>query len=348
MNLVTGGTGLLGSHIVEQLRLGDRPVRVLVRPGADVSWLRSQNVQLVEGDLCDLSSVLKACEGVQCVYHAAARVGDWGPWEDFQRITIEGSANLFEAAERTAVPRFIHISSISVYGHVNSPGLEIDETAPLGQKVFRWSYYTRAKVAVEKELWRRHESGSKVKYTVIRPSWLYGPRDRATIGRLVAMVREGKAKLLGTGDNRLNVVYAGNVAEACILAADNPRAVGQAYNCSNDGELTQREYFNLVAKAAGAPSVEKRVAYGVAYRVAFALECVGHLLKLKKPPLVTRYAVWLMGRDTYFKADKARRELGWKTTVGYEEGIPMTVRWYLGKTSSPPMKSRPREMAASA
>ncbi len=328
MNLVTGGTGLLGSHMVEQLRKRGRPVRVLVRRGAEVSWLKSQGVELAEGDLGDPASIAKACRGVQCVYHAAARVGDWGPWADFVRVTVEGSRNLFDAAQGCGVPRFIHISSISVYGHVNQRGLVVDETAPLGQCLYKWSYYTRAKVMVENELWRRHREGGKVKFTVIRPSWLYGPRDRATIGRLVAMVRDGRAKLLGDGDNRLNVVYAGNVAEACILAADNPAAIGEAYNCSNDGELTQREYFNLIAESIGAKSVTKQVPYKVAYRAAFLLECIGHLFRLRKPPLVTRYAVWLMGRHTFFSAQKARDQLGWKSSVGYREGIPMTIRWY--------------------
>src|SRR4029077_5883999 len=125
-----------------------------------------------------------------CIYHAAARVGDWGPWPDFVATTINGSRRLFDAAEAAGVTRFIHISSISVYGHVNQPGLVLDETAPLGVNVHKWSYYTRAKVIVERELWRRHAAGTAVKYTVIRPSWLYGPRDRATIARLISMVRD--------------------------------------------------------------------------------------------------------------------------------------------------------------
>jgi nucleoside-diphosphate-sugar epimerase len=328
MNLVTGGTGLLGSHIVEQLRQRGRSVRALVRKGADTRWLKSQDVELVEGDITDAASLDRACEGVQCIYHAAARVGDWGPWDEFVRITIDGSRNLFDAAERAGVPRFIYVSSISVYGHVNQKGLIVDETAPLGVNVHRWSYYTRAKVIAEQELWRRHAAGSKVKYSVIRPSWLYGPRDRATIARLTRMIREGKAKILGEGSNRLNVVYAGNVAEGCILAADNPAAVGQAYNCSNDGELSQQQYFNLLAKAIGEPPVSKHVPFKVAYAAAFVLECIGHLFKFKNPPMITRYAVWLMGRDTFFSAEKARKELGWQSTVTYEEGIPATIRWF--------------------
>ena len=260
----------------------------------------------MEGDLSDRVSLDRACTGVQCIYHAAAQVGDWGPWRDFVRITIDGSFNLFDAAEKAGVPRFIHISSISAYGHVNKPGLVVDETAPLGVKVHRWSHYTRAKVTVEEELWRRHAAGSKVKYTVIRPSWLYGPRDRTTIARLANLVRTGQAKLLGDGENRLNVVYAGNVAEAAIAAAGSEQAVGQAYNCSNDGVMTQKQYFNMLAEALGAPPVTKSVPYKLAFRVAFVLECFGHLFKRKKPPMVTRYSVWLMGRRCFFSSFRCR------------------------------------------
>lgn len=328
MNLVTGGTGLLGSHIVEQLIKRGRPVRALVRKGSDTRWLKSQGVELVEGDLTDKEALRKACVGADYVYHAAARVGDWGPWHEFVEFTINGTANMIEAVAAAKVKRYIHISSISTYGHVNGKGLEIDETAPLGVGLYKWSYYSRAKVEADKLVRAAHKEG-RICATIIRPSWIYGPRDRATIARLVTAIRNKKIKLIGDGDNRLNVVYAGNVAEGCILAADNEKAAGQEYNCCNDGVLTQKQYFNMVAAALGEPPVTKKVPYKVAYNAGFILECIGHLFRFKKPPLITRYSVWLMGRHSFFKADKARRELGWQPTVTYEQGIPMTVQWYL-------------------
>ena len=145
--MVTGGTGLLGSHIVEQLRRRNRRVRALVRPGADDSWLRTQGVELVGGDLANTSSLLTACRDVRIVYHAAAQVGDWGPWEDFVKVSIEGTRNMVEAAIGARVARFLHISSISAYGHVNGEGLILDESAPLGRCINRWGYYSRAKAA---------------------------------------------------------------------------------------------------------------------------------------------------------------------------------------------------------
>jgi 2-alkyl-3-oxoalkanoate reductase len=326
MNLVTGASGLLGSHIVEQLRLRNRPVRAIVRPNSDRSWLEAHDVEFVEGDLSDRGSLEKACRGVKTVYHAAARVGDWGPWSEFVQITINGTRNLAEAASAAGCERFIHISSISAYGHPNGEGLVFDETAPLGTNLHKWSYYSRAKVEAEKQLWAMHKAG-KLPLTVIRPSWLYGPRDRATIFRLAKMLHDGKVKILGDGENRLNVVYAGNVAEGAILAADSPTALGQAYNLCNDGVMTQKQWQNLLARELGAPEVTKHVPYAVAYRVAYVLECIGHAFKLKKPPMVTRYAVWLMGRRCFFSAEKARNELGWKSTVSYEEGVKKTVAW---------------------
>jgi nucleoside-diphosphate-sugar epimerase len=101
MNLVTGATGLLGSHIVEQLRKRGQPVRVLVRPGSDRSWLTAQNVEFAEGDITDPASLRQACAGVEVVYHAAAKVGDWGPWEEFERVTIGGTRNVIAAAVRS-------------------------------------------------------------------------------------------------------------------------------------------------------------------------------------------------------------------------------------------------------
>lgn len=326
MNLITGATGLLGSHVVEQLRLRNRPVRVLVRPGSDTSWLQTQGVEFVEGDICDPASLSRACKDVSVIYHAAARVGDWGPWEEFEHITIHGTRNLAEAAAAAGCTRFVHFSSISTYGHPDGEGLVLDETAPLGSNLHKWSYYSRAKVEAEHLLWAMHEAG-RLRLTVIRPSWLYGPRDRATIFRLARILREGKCKILGDGENRLNVVYAGNVAEGAILAADSPQAIGQAYNCCNDGDMKQKEWMNILARALGAPPVTKHVPYKVAYNVAFLLEIIGHLFHLKKPPMVTRYAVWLMGRRCYFSAEKARQQLGWKSTISYAEGVKQTVAW---------------------
>jgi nucleoside-diphosphate-sugar epimerase len=211
-----------------------------------------------------------------------------------------------------------------VYGHVNGTGLVLDESAPLAQNLARWSYYSRAKVEAEKLVWGMHESG-RLPVTVIRPSWMYGPRDRVSLPRIVAAIRRRRLKLLGDGNNRVNVVHAANVAEAAIMAAHAEHAVGQAYNCSHDGMLTQREYFNRIASAIGQPEITATVPYRVAATAGFMFECVGRLLRTVSPPMITRYSAWLMGRTCFFECTKIKEHLGWSSTVSYDEGIPAAV-----------------------
>lgn len=326
MNLVTGATGLLGSHIAEKLRQAGEPVRVLVRKGSDTAFLESIGAELAWGDITDAASLAQAFKGVRVVYHAAAQVGDWGRWDRFVAVTIEGTRNMLNAARDAKVQRFLHISSISTYGHVNGNGLVLDETAPLGAHLYTWAYYSRSKVEAEKLAWEYHNRGDIV-LTVVKPSWLYGPRDRASMPRLIRMIKSRKIKLLGDGTNRLNLTYAGNEAEGCILAANSPKGVGQIYNLSDDGVITQEQYVNTIARCVGAKPITVKVPYGLAYRVGFLMELIGHAIGKKNPPMFTRYSAWLMGRRVFFSCEKARRELGWKPTVGYEEGIRQSVKW---------------------
>ena len=328
MDLITGATGLLGSHIAEQLRAAGREVRALVRPASDTRFLDSIGVEKAVGDVTDPAGLAEAMAGVETVYHAAAQVGDWGRWERFVAVTIDGTRNMIAAAAGAKVKRFLHVSSISAHGHPDGDGLVLDETAPLGVNLHKWSYYSRAKARAEALAWEAHRN-REIPLTVVRPSWLYGPRDRASLPRLIRAIRDGKGKLIGDGTNRLNLTYAGNEAEGCILAAGSDKALGESYNLSCDGEITQAEYLNKIAACIGAKPVTKKVPYRIVRSAAFWMELFGHAFGRKKPPLVTRYVVWLIGRRCFFSPEKARRELGWQPTVGYDEGIEASVKWCL-------------------
>jgi len=326
MNLITGATGLLGSYVAEKLVKEGKSVRALVRATSDTRYLDQWGVEKAIGDVTDRDSLDAAFEGVTHVYHAAAKVGDWGPWGQFVAISIDGTKNMLDAAKQAGVKRFLHVSSISAYGHPNGVGLVLDETAPLGVDLYKWSYYSRAKAEAEKIVWQYHERGD-VPVTVVKPSWLYGRRDRASMPRLIRAIQAGKGKLIGSGENRLNLAHAESVAEGCIMAANSDIAVGEAYNMASDGDITQKCYLNTIAECLNVKPVTRRVPYKVARSAAFAMELFGHAFRTAKPPLVTRYAVWLMGRQCFFSSQKAVRDLGWKPAIGYDEGIPQAVQW---------------------
>ncbi|WP_406693712.1 NAD-dependent epimerase/dehydratase family protein [Singulisphaera sp. Ch08] len=332
-DLVTGGTGLLGSHIAEQLVAQGRRVRALVRAGSATAFLESLGVEIIRGNLSDPAACARATQGVEVVYHAAAKVGDWGRWSQFQTDCIDATRNLATAASVAGVGRFLHISSTSAYGHPHDQVEPIDESAAMGQNVWVWDPYTRSKVECERILWQLAES-DRLAVTVIRPSWLYGERDRTTVARLVDRLRRGKVPMIGRGDNPLSAVYAGIVAEAAILASRDPGSAGEAYNITNQGRITQREFLNLFAEACNAPPVVKRVPYRAVYSAAFLLEAHGRLTRRPRPPLITRYATWLMGRELEYSTEKARIRLGWEPVMTYRQSIERSVQWYLDHETS--------------
>ena len=326
-SLVTGATGLLGSHLAEQLCRRGTHVRALVRPTSQTDFLRGLGVECVVGDLTSPESCRQALQGVDCVYHAAAKVGDWGWWPEFERDCLVATGVLARAARDEGVRRFVHVSSTSAYGHPHEGGPPIDETNPLGQHLWPvWDYYTRSKVECEKILWGLVPDGLRL--TIIRPSWLYGERDRTTTARIVRRLRSGIVSLMGPGDNPLSAVYAGCVAEAAILAANQGAAEGQAYNVTDQGPINPRDFFDLWAKVAGTPPVTRHLNYRLVFAASLGFEAWARLWRSQTPPLITRYATWLMGRNLSYSTAKARTELGWTPSCTYQEGIARTFRWF--------------------
>jgi 2-alkyl-3-oxoalkanoate reductase len=337
--LVSGATGLLGSHLAERLRTrGDR-VRALVRPGSRAEFLERIDVDIVRGDLTDPAACAAAVAGARLVFHCGAKVGDWGPWREFQTDCIDATQTLARAAAEARVERFIHISSTSAYGHPPDQKKPIAETAPLGQNVWALDYYTRSKVECERCLWSMSRSGV-LPLTVIRPSWLFGERDRTTAPRLIREFRLGRMMIVGTGDNPLSAVYAGVVADAAILAAHDPGALGEAFNVTNHGHITQREFLNLFADALSLPPVTRHVPYRLAFTGGFLLELRDRLLRRLEPPRVTRYGAWLLGRHLEYCTEKARTSLAWQPSVGYRESIQQTVKWFLDSEPAPGLLKR--------
>src|SRR5690606_10717277 len=114
--LVTGATGLVGSHVAERMRQLEIPVRAIARPTADTSLLRSWGVEVVPGDMMDAASLQSAARDATVVVHCAAKVGDWGPIDEYRRVNVDGLRDLLDAAQAAGtLKRFVHISSLGVY-----------------------------------------------------------------------------------------------------------------------------------------------------------------------------------------------------------------------------------------
>jgi 2-alkyl-3-oxoalkanoate reductase len=328
--LVSGAGGFLGSHVVDLLLAnGERP-RALVRSGADATQLAEAGVDVYSCDLGNGAPFAEALRGVDRVLHCAARTGPWGPDAEYQRVNVRGLEALVRAALAAGVRRFVHVSSITVHG--NDVGGEADEDAPLKVEP---NPYSRSKVAGERLLARMiHDEGAPV--TIVRPGWIYGPRDASSFARIARRVESGQMITVGSGQNHVPLIYAGDVAEGILLASESARAEGRSYLLVNDEPVTQRDFIAAVAAELGAPASTRRVPYGLGLLLGALAEARGRLARSQGPPPVTRYGVQLLGGENRFVIGRARSELGFSPRVGLAEGVRRSVAWYRTATNGRP------------
>jgi nucleoside-diphosphate-sugar epimerase len=164
--------------------------------------------------------------------------------------------------------------------------------------------------------------------TIIRPTWIYGPRDPANIPAALNAARHGRAWLIGSGDNVLNMVSVAHVAEAAILAANHPAARGQAYNICGEYQLTQRQMMNMVCQAVGVPLVRRHLPYPIVHAFGFLLELAGRLLRRKRKPFITRHGMSVYVRPIDYSWEKAERDLGLRPPSDTHERFAETLRWF--------------------
>lgn len=319
-NLVTGGSGFLGSHLAEALVARREETRALVRPTSQTAHLESLGVELAYGDLRDAQSLKEATWGVERVYHCAALAADWGPWEAFRAANVTGVRNLLEAAVEAGVSTFVHVSTTDVYGHPDYPA---DESAPC--RLRGWPYGD-TKIEGEQLVWTyHHRHGLPV--TVVRPVNIYGPRSTTFVLEIVELLKKGSMVHIGPGRKPAGLGYVTNVVDVMLLAADNGSSVGRAYNASDGSDITWREYVNRLAEIVDVPSPRLTIPRQVAYLAGWAMEKLYGVLHIKSRPLLTRMAAELFGTDQGFPIDKARVELGYKPKVDFDEGMRRVEAW---------------------
>jgi nucleoside-diphosphate-sugar epimerase len=320
--LVTGATGFLGSHVTDLLLArGERP-RALVRPGDSAEALADAGVDVFRGDIGDRPALEAAVKGVDRVLHCAARTGPWGPEAEYETTNVRSLETLLHVAVSAGVRRIVHVSSACVHG-TDVRGVA-DETAPLRGN---GDPYSRSKVAAERLLDRVIRDGG-APVTILRPGWIYGPRDTASFGRVAEMIESGRILILGSGQNHVPLIYVGDVARGVLLASEAARAAGRSYLLVNDEPVTQRDFVSAIAAELGAPVPKRRIPYRLALAVGATSETLGHLARLEHAPPLTRFGLRLLGGENRFVITRARDELGFTPSVNLAEGVRRGVAWY--------------------
>ena len=325
--VVTGGGGFIGSAIVRRLLADGDRVTVIGR--SKYPHLAAQGVRCLQGDISDQNFMDHALKGADLVFHVAAKAGIWDPWQEYEKTNIQGTAACIRGCRKNGVPALVYTSTPSVvFGNRSLEG--VDETTPYARKPL--CHYAASKIMAEKLMLKA--DSPRLRTIAIRPHLVWGPGDPHLIPRLLARGRAGKLKIVGNGQNRVDISYIDNVVQAHLLAADNllgaADAGGRAFFIGQEKPVFLWDWINGLFAAVGIEQVQKRVSFAAAFAIGGALECAYTLLKKTAEPRMTRFVALQLAKSHWFSQAAAGELLGYVPEVSIEEGMKRLLPWIGG------------------
>jgi len=323
--LLTGASGFIGGRLARRLTEEGYAVRCLVRPSSDTTALEQLPVELVSGDLTDAQSLARAVADCRYVFHSGALVSDWALKDEIIKINVTGTRALLEAAADASVERFVHFSTTDVYGY---PDARATDESYLSTRFRNW--YAQTKLLAEAEV-RRIQAERALRTVILRPATVYGPGSVEVVREIARAIRKRNMLLIDKGRAIAGLCFVENVIDAALLALRTDAALGEAFNLSDGLSVTWRQFTDDLADGLHCPHVRLSMPYTLANGLGFTLEHGYRLLRratqLSTPPLLSRQAVQVLGKNHDFSNRKAREMLRWEPRVGYEDGLEQTLAW---------------------
>jgi nucleoside-diphosphate-sugar epimerase len=319
--LVTGGGGFLGRAIVQ--RLVERGDKVYSFSRGFYSELESLGVGQFQGDVSDKKAVEKACDGIDLVFHVAAKFGVWGNYDDYYRTNVIGTLNVIHACETHHVNWLVYTSTPNVIFDGND--MEgVDESIPYPKKFP--AHYPKTKAIAEQNVVKA--ARGTLKTIILRPHFIWGPRDNA-LPRIMA--RANHLRIVGDGKNRVDTIFIDDAANAHILAADsleqNKALSGNIYFLSQGKPVYLWDMINAFLKAADLDPVIRKIPRRLAWLMGALIEFIYKIFRLDGEPQLTRYIANILSTSHWFDIGAARKDLGYVPTVSIEEGLCKLEDW---------------------
>jgi nucleoside-diphosphate-sugar epimerase len=326
-SLVTGASGFLGGRVAQMLHQQGEEVVIFARATSDLRHLSSTPVRVVRGGLSDRTALQEAVQDVEIIFHCAACSTDWAPLQTYLEANVIGTQNLISAAQRAPrLRRFLHVSTTDIYGYPQVPCTEEHPFTDSGLP------YNQTKGKAEAAVWKAHQE-SGIPITIIRPATIYGPRGKDFTQEIAMLLRQRLMAYIDNGTAPGGFTYVDSVVQAMLDAAASPDTIGQAYNIAGGTGATWEQYATIFAKQLGAKPPWINLSFTAAMALARVFETVHGGLRLRGRPLLTRHAVYLLGRNQEFPIGKANSSFGFSPNISLEEGIDRSVAWLKGDES---------------
>jgi dihydroflavonol-4-reductase len=320
MIVVTGATGHIGNVLVRRLVEEGKDVRALVPPFEDASPIEGLPVEVRQGDVRDLDSLVEAFQGADVVYHLAGMISIM-PGEDprLYQVNVLGTKNVVEACMRTGVRRLVYVSSIHALKEPPK-GTVVDESCPFDPDSVL-GYYARTKALATLEVLKGVESGLDA--VVVCPTGVVGPYDYR-ISEVGAMIlRFLKRKLAAYVEGAYDFVDVRDVAEGLLLASEYGQR-GETYILSGE-QITVREMLEVLEKASGVRAPSLKIPKSIS-RTVGKLAQIYHRLT-RTTPIFTSYSIEVLDSNSLVSHEKASRELGFAPRP-VRESIADAVGWF--------------------
>ncbi len=322
--LVTGGGGFIGGALVRELVRSGIEVSVVGRN--EYPELAALGVQCLRGDIRDLDFLEHALTGCDTVFHIAAKAGIWGSRQEYYSINLDGTKNVLAACRKNSVSRLVYTSTPSVV--FNRSSLEGgDESTPYATRPL--CHYAASKIEAEKAVLRAHSP--ELQTIAIRPHLVWGPGDHHLVPRLLERGRANALKIVGTGENWVDITYIDNVVQAHMLAAKNLCAersgAGQAFFIGQEEPVNLWQWINTLFSRMGIEPVQKKISFAAALVVGGGMELVYTLFRLRTEPKMTRFVAHQLAQSHWFSHKKAESVLGYKPKVSTAAGMDRLIGW---------------------
>jgi nucleoside-diphosphate-sugar epimerase len=334
---IIGGSGFIGTALAQALAIEGHPVRLV-----DLAPSRSYPDRWISADVRDLPALSGAVAGCTTLYHlAGAHRDDVRPLALYHEVNVRGAEHACAAAEAHGIGRIVFVSSVAVYGLAEG---ELDESAPLRPG----SEYGRSKVAAEQVLrtWAAH--GPERSLTIVRPTVVFGPRNRGNVFELLAQVARGRAIVIGDGRNRKSLAYVANLADFLVYALRFGPGV-HVYNYADKPDLDMNRLVALAGEALGVPRRPLRVPYPLGLGVGLGHDLVARLSR--RTFAVSAARIRKYAASTRFANHRCLAS-GFRPRHDLHEALVATIRFEFGHRTAaerewalPPPEARERHVA---
>lgn len=310
--LITGGSGFIGTRLVENLLADGHSVRIYDK----VKSKKYPDLTIL-GDVRDADALTEACKGVDMIYNLAAEhVDNVTPLSLYDEVNVGGAENVVAAATANGINRIIFTSSVAIYGLDKG---ECDETF----KPDPFNEYGRSKLKAEQVFLKWQEEDKNRTLIMLRPSAVFGETNRGNIYNLLKQVHSGKFIMIGKGENKKSIGYVGNIAAFLAFLAENKSGL-EIYNFSDKPDMTARQMVDFIQKTLGR---EKKIP-SVPFAVGMAGGYLFDLLSLitGKKFTVSSIRIKKFTADTAINTDRLQNS-GFQPPFSFEEGLSRTIKY---------------------